>query len=178
MSDAEKNNKDQNGLDISEYIPGYDLKNKSATDGKGTPLSWDDWPDDVPARKDKTAHPFNLVLNIVIGFVLAFLINLIVPIPKVSTGFAGLFGIRPHTLAENLVGGIPVCLIFTAGISFPMTAFNLFLASRKTPELTFSFQVVSGSFLRTFLPLFGIMYVVSFIMIPVAATCANKACRR
>ena len=120
----------------------------------------------------------DLVLNIVIGFVLAFLINLIVPIPKVSTGFAGLFGIRPHTLAENLVGGIPVCLIFTAGISFPMTAFNLFLASRKTPELTFSFQVVSGSFLRTFLPLFGIMYVVSFIMIPVAATCANKACRR
>lgn len=77
MSDAEKNNKDQNGLDISEYIPGYDLKNKSATDGKGTPLSWDDWTDDVPARKDKTAHPFNLVLNIV---VLPFvLIGLMVP---------------------------------------------------------------------------------------------------
>ena len=77
MSDTEKNNEKQNGLDISEYIPGYDLKNKPATDGKGTPLSWDDWPDGVPARKDKNEHPFNLVLNIV---VLPFvLIGLMVP---------------------------------------------------------------------------------------------------
>ena len=67
MSDAEKNNDQQNGLDISEYIPGHDLKDTpDGKPAKEAPLSWDDWPDDVPARKDRTAHPFNLVLNIVV----------------------------------------------------------------------------------------------------------------
>ena len=78
MSDAEKNNEKPNGLDISEYIPGYDQKDTpDGKPAKEAPLSWDDWPDDVPARKDRTAHPFNLVLNIV---VLPFLlIGLMVP---------------------------------------------------------------------------------------------------
>ena len=78
MSDEEKNNDKPNGLDISEYIPGYDLKHQpDGKPAKGAPLSWDDWPDDVPARKDRTAHPFNLVLNIV---VLPFvLLGLMVP---------------------------------------------------------------------------------------------------
>ena len=77
MSDAEKNNDQQNGLDISEYIPGHDLKDTpDGKPAKGAPLSWDDWPDDVPARKDKAAHPFNLVLNIVVlPFVLIALIQ-------------------------------------------------------------------------------------------------------
>ena len=74
----EKNTPESGPLDISEYIPGHDLKDTpEGRPVKGTPLSWNDWPTDVPARKDKTEHPFNLVLNIV---VLPFvLIGLIVP---------------------------------------------------------------------------------------------------
>ena len=74
----EKNTPEIGQLDISEYIPGHDLKNEAeGRPAKGTPLSWNDRPTDVPARKDKTEHPFNLVLNIV---VLPFvLIGLMVP---------------------------------------------------------------------------------------------------
>ena len=46
----------------------------------------------------------NLLSNIVIAFCLAFLINVILPIPLISAKFAGLFGIKPHTLGESLVG--------------------------------------------------------------------------
>ena len=77
--DTDKTNPaETEGLDISEYIPGHDLKDTpDGRPAKGAPLSWDDWPADVPARKDRTEHPFNLVLNIV---VLPFLlIGLMVP---------------------------------------------------------------------------------------------------
>ena len=70
----------------------------------------------------------NLLSNIVIAFCLAFLINVILPIPLISAKFAGLFGIKPHTLGESLVGGIPVCLIFNVGIGLPLTIFNLAMA--------------------------------------------------
>ena len=65
---TDETNKPESGqLDISEYIPGHDLKNKpDGKSAKGAPLSWEDWPDDVPARKDRTEHPFNSVLNIVV----------------------------------------------------------------------------------------------------------------
>ena len=68
MSDAEQNNEKPNDLDIAEYIPGYDLKNKPDGKPEGTPLSWDDLPQDAkyPTTKDKNEHPFNLVLNIVV----------------------------------------------------------------------------------------------------------------
>ena len=65
MSTPEKNGKGPGGPDISEYIPGYDLKNKPATNGKGTLSSWNDWPQDA-TPKNKTEHPFNQVLNIVL----------------------------------------------------------------------------------------------------------------
>lgn len=112
----------------------------------------------------------NLLSNIVIGFVLAFLINVILPIPLISAKFAGLFHIKPHTLAENLVGSLPVCLIFTVGIGAPLTAFNLGMAGQM--------NMFWQAFLGTFLPLYAILYVVAFIMTPIAATVATNACKK
>jgi len=120
----------------------------------------------------------NLLSNIAIGFILAFLINVILPIPLISAGFAGLFRIKPHTIAENLVGGLPVCLIFTFGIGLPLSAFNLFVASKNVPGVEFNFPAVWGSFMATFIPLYIILYIVAFIMTPIAATCATNACRK
>ena len=120
----------------------------------------------------------NLLSNIIIGFVLAFLINVILPIALISAGFARLFRIKPHTIAESLVGGLPVCLIFTVGIGLPLSAFNLFVASKNVPDMTFSFGAVWGSFIATFIPLYIILYIVAFIMTPIAATCATNACKK
>lgn len=112
----------------------------------------------------------NLLSNILIGFALAFLINVILPIPMISSGFAGLFKIKPHTIAESLVGGIPVCLIFTIGIGAPLTLFNLSMAGQV--------NMFWKAFLGTFIPLYLILYVVAFIMTPIAATVATNACKK
>lgn len=112
----------------------------------------------------------NLVMNILISFAIAFAITLILPIPKISVGFAGLFHIKPHTLAEKLVGNIPVSLILTAIMGASMTAYNLAMAKHL--------ELFPRAFLRSFLPQLLIIYVVSFIMTPIAAAIANKACGR
>ena len=111
----------------------------------------------------------NLLSNIAIGFVLAFLINVILPIPLISAKFAGLFGIKPHTLGESLVGGLPVCLIFTVGIGLPLTVFNLAMAHQL--------NMVWPAFFGTFIPLYIILYIVAFIMTPIAAKAATAACQ-
>lgn len=112
----------------------------------------------------------NLPVNILIGFCLAFLINVILPINKIQEGFAKLFKLDPHSLPGNLVGSLPVCLIFTVGIGLPLTWWNL----RGVPAEVR--PPVFGAFMSTFLPLFLILYVVAFIMTPIAMKAANAAC--
>lgn len=112
----------------------------------------------------------NLLVNILIGFCLAFLINIILPIQKIQAGFASLFKLDPNSLAGNLVGSLPVCLIFTVGIGLPLTWWNL----RGVPAEVR--PPVFGAFMSTFLPLYIILYIVAFIMTPIAMKAANKAC--
>ena len=113
----------------------------------------------------------NTPINVLIGFCLAFLINAILPIQKIQEGFAGLFKRDPHSLAGNLVGSIPVCLIFTVGIGLPLTWWNL----RGVPA---EFRPpVFGAFMSTFVPLFIILYIVAFIMTPIAMKVATNACK-
>ncbi len=112
----------------------------------------------------------NLVMNILISFVIAFLVTTILPVPKISVAFAGLFRIKPHTLAEKLVGNIPVSLILTAVMGAAMIYYNLYMAHHT--------EMFPRAFLGTFLPQFVIVYVVTFIMTPIAAAIANKICGR
>ena len=107
----------------------------------------------------------NLFINIVIGFFLAFLINVIFPIQKIQAGFAGLFKLDPHSLPGTIVGSLPVCLIFTVGVGLPLTIYNV----RQFPAFIFAF-------LATFLPLYVILYIVAFIFTPLAMKAANAAC--
>ena len=54
----------------------------------------------------------NLIVNILIGFVMATAINLLLPIPKISAWFAGLFKQKPDSFLGGFLGNIPVCCIF------------------------------------------------------------------
>lgn len=112
----------------------------------------------------------NLVMDIVISFVIAFLVSMILPVPKISVGFAGLLHIKPHTLREKLAGNIPVCLIFTVIVSGVLTLLNLFMAHHT--------ELFWKTFPGSLLPMLGIMYVVTFIMTPIASSAANYACRK
>ena len=112
----------------------------------------------------------NLVSSIALCFVIAFLVSTIIPIPKVSVGFAGLLHIKPHTMAEKLVGNIPVSLLFTVIAGGALTFFNLYMAKHV--------ELFPRVFLGSFLPMFAIVFVVTFCMTPIAAAVANSACRR
>ena len=109
----------------------------------------------------------NLFANIAIGFCLAFLINVLLPIMKIQAGFAEKFKLDPHSLAGSLVGSLPVCLIFTVGVGLPLTIYNV----RQFPAFLFAF-------LATFIPLYIILYIVAFIFTPIAMKAANAACAK
>ena len=109
----------------------------------------------------------NLFVNIFIGFCLAFLVNVVFPVQKILAGFAGLFKLDPQSLPGGLVGSLPVCLLFTVGVGFPLTFYNV----REFPAYCFAF-------LSTFLPLYVILYLVAFIFTPLATKAANAACTR
>jgi len=111
----------------------------------------------------------NILSNIVIGFCLAFLINVIVPVMAVQAGFAKLFGLDPQSLPGTLVGSLPVCLIFTIGIGAPLSLFNLAMAHQL--------GAFWGAFFGTFIPLYIILYIVALIMTPIAMKAADAACR-
>jgi len=109
---------------------------------------------------------FNLhtLFMIFLGFVLATVINLLIPIQKISKGFAGLFKLNTDGFAGNFVGNIPVCLIFVAIIGFILTAINV----KVFPAILFAF-------LATFLPLYLVCFIVSMIFAPLALKAAMAA---
>lgn len=106
----------------------------------------------------------NLLINVLIGFILACLINILLPIQKISKGFASLFKLNPESFAGNLVGNIPACLIFVVIIGLVLTYYNV----RQVPVFLFAFA-------GTFLPLYVICFIVSMIFIPLALKAAIAA---
>lgn len=106
----------------------------------------------------------NLLINVLIGFILACLINILLPIQKISKGFLALFKLKPEGFAGNLVGNIPACLLFVLIIGLVLTYYNV----REIPAFLFAF-------IGTFLPLYIICFIVSMIFIPLALKAAAAA---
>ena len=106
----------------------------------------------------------NLIVNIIIGFVCACILNAVVPVQRILKGFPALFKINPDSFAGAAVGNIPVCLIFVAVIGFVMTWYNVRV-----------FPIVFFAYLGTFIPLFIVCYIVSMIFTPIAMKAAFEA---
>lgn len=104
------------------------------------------------------------LLMILIGFILATIINLLIPVQKISAGFAGLFKIKSDSFKGQLVGNIPVCLIFVVVIGIILTTINV----KIFPEIIFAF-------LATFVPLYIVCFIVSIIFVPLAVKAATAA---
>ncbi len=106
----------------------------------------------------------NLLINILIGFVLATLINLLIPIPKITAGFAALCRQDPESVPGRILGNIPACLIFVVVIGLVMNLYNV----RKVPDFLFAF-------IGTFLPMYLVCFVVALIFMPIAVKAATAA---
>jgi hypothetical protein len=107
-----------------------------------------------------------LAVNILIGFVLACIINALFPIQGIAMKFPTLFKLDPESLPGHLVGNIPIVALFCVIIGLVMNFINVqIFAGAKAPAFLFAF-------LGTFIPCYILCFVVAMIFIPVAQKAA------
>lgn len=118
----------------------------------------------APILMGEKVLTLNLLVNIIIGFILACIINLVFPIQKISMGVPAKFKINPEGIAGRLVGNMVPCFIFVVIIGLVLTAYNV----RQMPAIIFAF-------LGTFIPLYIACFIISMIFIPIAMKAAMAA---
>ena len=99
----------------------------------------------------------SLLINMLLAFIIACIINALVPIPLIAAGFPKLFKLDPQSTAGKIVGNIPVCFIFVAIIGLILTYYNVRI-----------FPIFIFAFLATFIPLYIICFIISMITAPIA----------
>lgn len=104
----------------------------------------------------------NWIMNVLIAFVIACIINALVPVPLIAKKFPTLFKLDPDKFAGKVVGNIPVAFIFVVIIGLVLTYYNV----RLLPVFIFVF-------IDTFIPLYLICFVVSMITNPIAMKLAG-----
>ncbi|MGM9536038.1 MAG: hypothetical protein ACI3VR_12320 [Intestinibacter sp.] len=104
----------------------------------------------------------NWIMNVIIAFVIACIINLVVPVGLIANKFPTLFKLDSNKLPGRIIGNIPVAFIFVVIIGLILTYYNV----RLVPIFIFAF-------LGTFIPLYLICFVVSMITNPVAMKLAG-----
>lgn len=110
-----------------------------------------------------------LLINILIGFVCACIINAVVPVQKIVKTFPAKLGMNPDTFLGALVGNLPVVLIFVVVIGIIMTVFNVMIIAKQP------FIVCLMAFLKTFIPLYVVCLIVAMIFAPIALKAAMAA---
>ncbi len=118
---------------------------------------------------DKMFTTPSLIVNILVGFVLACIVNALVPIPLIAMGFPKLFKIDPESPQGRVLGNVPVVFIFVVIIGLAMNLLNVQIFA-KAPFPAFIF-----AFLGTFIPMYVLCFVVAMIFIPIAQGAAAKA---
>lgn len=106
----------------------------------------------------------NVCINILIGFVLACLINLLLPIQKMSRAVPEKMKLDSESIPGRIVGNIIPCLIFTGVIGLIMSFYNV----RQAPAFVFAF-------IETAVPMYIVCFAVSMIFVPLAIKTAMTA---
>ena len=118
---------------------------------------------------DKMFTTPSLIVNILVGFVIACIVNALVPIPLIAMGFPKLFKIDPESIPGRFLGNVPVVFIFVIIIGLAMNLLNVqIFAGAPFPAFIFAF-------LGTFIPMYILCFVVAMIFIPIAQGTAAKA---
>lgn len=104
----------------------------------------------------------NWIMNVIIAFVIACLINVIVPVPLIANKFPAIFKMDAEKISGRIVGNIPVAFIFVVIIGLALTYYNV----RIVPVFVFAFAA-------TFIPLYLVCFVLSMITNPIAMKLAG-----
>jgi len=112
-----------------------------------------------------------LLINILIGFIFACIINVVVPIPVIAKKFPEKLGLDPDGIAGRMVGNVPIVCIFVVIIGLVMNFVNVQLFAGVTaPAFLFAF-------LDTFIPMYILCFMIAMICIPIAQQAAGKVCQ-
>lgn len=116
---------------------------------------------------DKLRTPA-LLVNILLGFVFACIVNAALPIPMIAISFPKLFKIEPESVPGRILGNVPVVFIFVIIIGLVMNFANVqVFGGAPFPAFIFAF-------LGTFIPMYVLCFVVAMIFIPIAQGAAGK----
>jgi hypothetical protein len=99
----------------------------------------------------------------VLGYLLACIVNIIIPIHRVNIGFAKYFKANPDSLIEKLLGNIAGTFIVTTIVVLIMVIISV----------GFVFPNFIFAFLNIFPALYLVAYIVSFVMAPIAIKIAK-----
>ncbi|WP_036611597.1 hypothetical protein [Oribacterium sp. P6A1] len=117
---------------------------------------------------DKLLTPA-LLVNILLGFVFACIVNAALPIPLIAISFPKLFKIEPESVPGRILGNVPVVFIFVIIIGLVMNFANVqVFGGAPFPAFIFAF-------LGTFIPMYVLCFVVAMIFIPIAQGAAGKS---
>ncbi len=97
------------------------------------------------------------ITNVIIAFVIACIINLVVPVPLIAVKFPALFKLDPHSFIGRVVGTLLLAAIFVVIIGLLLNLYNVRI-----------FPIFIFAFLETFVPLYLICFVVAMIFNPIA----------
>jgi len=120
-------------------------------------------------NSDKLLTPA-LLVNILLGFVFACIVNAVFPIPLIAINFPKLFKVDSESVPGRILGNVPVVLIFVIIIGLVMNFVNVqVFGGAPFPAFLFAF-------LGTLIPMYILCFVVAMIFIPIAQGAAGKAC--
>ena len=111
------------------------------------------------------------VMNFLVGYAVAFVIGVWIPLVKWGAGFAKKYGAKPNTLAFGLLLNLVVNTGYALLCSIVMTWFNVCLLGGQ-PFVPEFFLAFAGSFV----PIWLVSYVVSFLCNSPCRKLAEKLC--
>lgn len=113
--------------------------------------------------------PQAFVMNVILAYIITFLINMFIPFPKWGFAFASKFA-QPATRKFGLLFNVLVAFIFTVILDLVLAAVGVLLIAHQP------FNVFILAALGTFIPCYVTAYVIALICNGPADTLSRKIC--
>ena len=117
-----------------------------------------------------TVVPQLLLVNFLIAYVVSFFIGMFIPAVPLGLKFAGACKAKPETLPFGLLINVVVNFVYVAINSIILTFFNVIILNHL-PMIAYVFGI-----LTTFIPLYIVGYIVSFLWNRPAENVARNIC--
>ncbi len=111
-----------------------------------------------------------LLLNFTLAYIISFVVGMVIPVVRWGAGFAGLFHAKPDSLLFGLLVNVIVNLVYVAVNCLILTWFNVVYLGGQP------MQVYLIAMISTFVPIYLVGYVVSFLWNTPAMKLSARIC--